>query len=131
MYLAAKKRKINYYKELAEKYFKECDELNKGCEGKIPIVKPYTLSGLLCALGIGRESFHDLGKTREGRLFVEYVLMKIEAVIEENALSGKLSASAAASSLKYSFGWNEKEKDREEEGSIKICLSEEAKRLGE
>ena len=123
-------KRIEYYRNLAEEYFDYCDKVNSVCEPKAPIAKPYTLTGLLCALGLTREAFYCLEKTREGRRFVEYALMKIEAFIEENALSGRLSASAAASSLKYSFGWNEKDKPHEEE-TVKICLSEDVKRLGE
>ena len=127
--MVKKIKSIARYKELAEKYFSECDAVNSTCEPKMPLAKPYTLSGLLCALGLTRDGFYSLEKTREGRQFVEFVLMKIEAFIEENALSGRLSASAAASSLKYSFGWNEKEKTSDE--PIKISLSDEAKKLGE
>ena len=121
---------IEHYRVLAQEYFDYCDRVNSSCEPKAPLSKPYTLTGLLCALGLTREAFYCLEKTREGRRFVEYALMKIEAFIEENALSGRLSASAAASSLKYSFGWNEKDKLHEEE-TVKICLSDEVKRLGE
>ena len=55
--------------------------------------------------------------------------MKIEAFIEENALAGRISANAAQNSLKYSFGWNEKEKVQEDGKSITVSLSEEAKDL--
>ena len=127
--MVKKIKSITQYRELSEKYFSECDSVNSACEPKMPLAKPYTLSGLLCALGLTREAFYSLEKSRDGRQFVEYVLMKIEAFIEENALSGRLSASAAQSSLKYSFGWNEKEKTTDE--SIKISLSDEAKKLGE
>jgi len=128
--LIKKKKSIKCYARAAEKYFAECDTVNSACEPKSPLAKPYTLSGLVCALGLTRDNFFSLGKTREGRRFVEYALARIEAFIEENALSGRLSASAAQSSLKYSFGWNDKEKEHEEE-SVKITLSDEAKRLGE
>ena len=128
--MAGKKRKIQDYRELADRYFSQCDEMNSYYEPKASIVKPYTLSGLLCELGMSREAFRSLSKTREGRRFADYVLMRIEAFIEENALAGRISSSAAASSLKYSFGWNEKEKLQEDE-TVKICLSDEAKKLGE
>ena len=108
------KKRINIQecRELADKYFSRCDEMNAVCDPKTPLAKPYTLSGLLCELEMSREAFRSLSKRREGRRFVDYVLMKIEAFIEENALSGRISSSAAASSLKYSFGWSDRERYR-------------------
>ena len=128
--LAAKKRRIQEYAEAAEHYFAVCDEANSQCEPKMPLAKPYTLSGLLCCLGISRKAFFALEGTRDGRVFVNHVLTKIEAFIEENALSGRLSASAAQSSLKYSFGWGDKERDGEDE-KITVTLTPEARRLAE
>ena len=51
-----------------------------------------------------------------------------EAYIEENALAGRLSATAAINSLKEHFGWQTKE---ETEESFMVELSEDARRLGE
>lgn len=126
--MTGRTRSIATYKKLADEYFSSCDNANSASSTKI--VKPYTLSGLLCALALTREQFFSLGDSREGRRFVNYVILKIEAFIEENALSGKLSASAAANSLKYSFGWNEKAESTQE-GSFSVSLSDEASRLGE
>lgn len=128
--MAGRKRIIQSYVEAAERYFDVCDKANALCEPKMPLAKPYTLSGLLCCLGISRKAFFALEGTRDGRLFVNHVLTKIEAFIEENALSGRLSASAAQSSLKYSFGWGDKEKDDEDE-KITVTLTPEARRLAE
>ena len=127
--MISKRHTIDYYRKLARKYFDECDAANASCSDKKPIARPYTLSGLLCALELSRDAFHQLEKTREGKRFVEYALMKIEAFIEENALAGRISANAAQNSLKYSFGWNEKEKVQEDGKSITVSLSEEAKDL--
>ncbi len=126
--MATKTRSIATYRRMADGYFSTCDETNAACGNKI--VKPYTLSGLLCALGLTKEQFLSLGNSRDGRRLVNYVILKIQAFIEENALSGKLSASAAANSLKYSFGWNEKTESTQE-GNYSVSLSEEASRLGE
>ncbi len=125
-----KRKSMEQYRKLANKYFSDCDAANAECSEKGPLAKPYTLSGLLCALELTKENFHSLSKTREGRKFVEYTLMKIEAFIEENALSGRLSSSAAQNSLKYSFGWSDKDKVTEDK-TITINLSEEARSLGE
>lgn len=126
-----KQHSISYYRKLAREYFAECDAANSGGNEKNQIVKPYTLTGLLCALELNREAFYQLEKTREGRRFVEYTLMKIEAFIEENALAGRLSASAAQNSLKYGFGWNEKEKQQDDNKTITVSLSDEAKELAQ
>ncbi len=128
--MTKKRKSIEDYRRLAKKYFDECDRANAGCAEKAPLARPYTLSGLLCALGLDRDGFKCLENTREGKPFVRNVLTKIEAFIEENALSGKISATAASNSLKYSLGWNDKEKSSDT-GSISISLSDTARRLGE
>lgn len=120
---------IEEYERRAKEYFDACDSANGMCDTKQPLVKPYTLSGLLCALSMTREEFSTLYNTRAGRRFASYVLMKIEAFIEENALSGRLSAAFAQGALKYNLGWGERE--REETGKISVALSEDAARLGE
>ena len=120
--------KIEVYKKAAEKYFSQCDTANEEAAPKIS--KPYTLSGFLSAVELTREQFFSLGKTRNGQRFINATLMKIEAFIEENALNGKLSASAAANSLKYSLGWDGTG-DSDRENSIVVSLSENAKALGE
>ena len=125
-----KTKSIELYKRAAKKYFTECDKANSECSEKAPFAKPYTLSGLLCALELTREEFLSLSKSREGKKFTDAALMKIESFIEENALSGRLSSSAAQSSLKYSFGWNDREKQTDRR-NITVSLSEEARTLGE
>lgn len=87
------------------KYFDECDALNG--DGK-KLVKPYTLSGLICSLGVTRSEFEKLMKNKKYSEKLYGAKAKIEAFIEENALIGGLSANAAANSLKYNFGWGEK-----------------------
>ena len=53
---------------------------------------------------------------------------RIEAFIEENALTGELSINAAANSLKYNFGWGEKQykSEQQETGCVTVTLSPEA-----
>ncbi len=126
--MRAKTTKIDSYKTIAKEYFSLCDTAN--AEAAPKIAKPYTLSGFLSAAELSREQFFSLAKSREGRKFVNATLMKIEAFIEENALSGKLSASAAANSLKYSLGWDEDD-DCEKDSSIEVSLSEKVRELGE
>ena len=116
------------YRKRADRYFLKCDTANSENDSKI--VKPYTLSGLLCEMGITKEQFFSLGEKRDGRALVNYLILKIEAFIEENALSGKLSASAAANSLKYSLGWCEKVED-DDSSNIIVSLSKDAEELGE
>lgn len=119
---------IDTYKRKAQAYFRKCDRANGDANGKL--TKPYTLSGLLCDLELTREQFFSLKKSREGRRFVNSTLTKIEAFIEENALNGKISSSAAANSLKYSLGWTDKEEE-EERADIVVTLSKEAQTLAQ
>ena len=88
-----------------QKYFDECDALNGG-EKKL--VKPHTLSGLICSMGVTRAEFEKLMRNKKYAQKLYGAKAKIEAFIEENALIGGLSANAAANSLKYNFGWGEK-----------------------
>ncbi len=125
--MRAKSSNIDSYKRIAKKYFALCDKEN--AESAPKISKPYTLAGFLCAAELNREQFFSLAKSREGRRFVNATLMKIEAFIQENALNGKISASAAANALKYSVCPDEKQED-EKSGSIIVSLSEKAKELG-
>ncbi|MBR4979022.1 MAG: hypothetical protein IKX77_00530 [Clostridia bacterium] len=109
-------------------YFAKCDGQNGD-----RIRKPYTLSGLLCELNMTRAQFEKLyAKPKYMQTFTS-ALSKIEAFTEEYALTGALSASAAANSLKYNFGWGEqREKSAsDEQKSIKIILDGELLRLAE
>lgn len=125
-------RKKDAYKGLEERinaYFDYCDEVNG--DGK-KILKPYTLSGLLAYAGLTRQEFEKLAlMKRHGRL-LHGAKSKIEAFIEENALTGCLSANASANSLKYNFGWGEKQEKDEADASKHICvtLSPEIQMLG-
>jgi hypothetical protein len=124
-----KNDKYEIIKNGIEAYFAKCDEENDG----IKIKKPYTMSGLLCELGMTRTQLEKLSsKPKYSQMFMR-AMAKIEAFTEEYALTGALSASAAANSLKYNFGWGEpKDKgDCDEQRSIKIILDGELPRLAE
>ncbi|MBE6680878.1 MAG: hypothetical protein E7600_01155 [Ruminococcaceae bacterium] len=105
-------------------YFLYCDAVN---ESKEEMVKPYTLSGLLCYIGISRQEFEKISKTKRYQKLISRAKSKIEAFIEENALTGELSISAATNSLKYNFGWGEKadRNESEEHGPLTVVLSPE------
>jgi len=111
-----------------KEYFDRCDELNTGQKD---IVKPYTLSGLLCHLSITRSEFDRMLKSRAYAPILTKALAKIEAFIEENSLTGGLSVNAASNSLKYNFGWGEKQNRDEGEGPGKVIISlgEDAERI--
>ena len=111
-------------------YFLYCDAVN---ESKEKMVKPYTLSGLLCYIGVSRQEFEKISKTKRYQKLISRAKSKIEAFIEENALTGELSISAATNSLKYNFGWGDtRHADTDEaEKSIKIILDGDLIRLAE
>lgn len=105
-------------------YFLYCDAVN---ESREEIVKPYTLSGLLCYIGISRQEFEKISKTKRHQRLISRAKSKIEAFIEENALTGELSINAATNSLKYNFGWGEKADrgESDEHGPLTVVLSPE------
>lgn len=125
------KMNLNDVRSRATAYFEECDRENALCDAKHPLPKPYTFSGLLCALAMTRQEFADLYQTPGGRRFCNHALMKIEAFIEENALSGRLSATFAQGTLKNSFGWGERQDTETEAPTVSVTLSEDAADLAE
>ena len=118
-------KKIREYRRLAGAYFATCDEANAN-----GMQKPYTMPGLLFALGLTKEQFRALADGREGRAFCNEVRLKIEAFIEENALSGKLTSNAAMNSLKYNFGWNDRAADADG-GAVVVSLDADAQSLAQ
>lgn len=117
------KRKIN-------DYFLCCDSLNETEKKKI--VKPYTLSGLLCFMELTRKEFEKLLCKKKYAEIFNRALSRIEAFTEEKALTGELSASAASNTLKYNFGWNDiKEKEESSPNILKIVLDGELMKLAE
>ncbi len=125
-------RKKERYLDLEERindYFKYCDSIN---EEHGEIVKPYTLSGLVCHLGFTREEFEKLSRIKRNERIVLRAKAKIEAFIEENALTGELSVNASANSLKFNFGWGDKGEAKPSETAEKnivVSLSEQAAEL--
>ena len=129
----------NYGEKIAEMekkindYFACCDSLNEENANSKKIVKPYTLSGLLCYVGLTRHEFEKLLCRKRYADIFNRALSKIEAFTEEKALTGDLSASAASNTLKYNFGWNEAKSDDKSasSGILKIVLDGELMKLAE
>ena len=87
-------------------YFKECDRVNS--ESPQKIVRPYTMSGLCSHIGIMRDEFTKLEAREEYKPALAKAKLRIENYIEENVLTGKITATSAMCSLKYNFGWTDK-----------------------
>ena len=114
-----------------EAYFALCDGINGVCADSKKIPKPYTMSGLLYHTGLSKKEFDALSvKGKYSRLLLG-AKARIEAYIEEKSLSGDLSSTASQTSLKYYFGWGEKEKDEASTDgrSFTVTLCEEAREL--
>lgn len=123
--------KKNKYEGIGEKikdYFLMCDAVN---ERSGELVKPYTLSGLVCYLGITRLELEKLCASKKYSSDLQDAKARIEAFIEENALTGELSCNASANSLKYNFGWGENREKGEIDTSkhITVTLSPEMREL--
>ena len=112
-----------------KEYFELCDKKNAEDEKEKKSVKPYTLTVLLYHLDMSADELEELSKSRKLSRTIGSAKRKIEAYIEENALNGRLSPTAAINSLKEHFGWNEKNGgimyDR-----LSVELSDEVKELG-
>ncbi len=108
-------------------YFEMCDAANDSVSGKYA-AKPYTLSGLLFYLDMSEDELCELERQRSLCRIIGSAKRRIEAYIEENALSGKLASTAAINSLKARFGWNDK--TEAQASGYEILLDEEAARLG-
>lgn len=110
-------------------YFEMCDRLNSADEKKP--AKPYTLSGLLCYIGLSEDELSEMCSVRRIEKLVNAAKLRIESYIEENALNGKLSATAAVNSLKAHFGWNDKSPKDDPPQSFSVMLDSESDKLGE
>lgn len=108
------------FAERAAKYFQDCDNTvvfssvcasckkEEGClDCKKRRTKPYTLSGLCFALGITKRQFKELKTNKCFCDSVEMALLKIEAHIEENCMSGNFTSTFALAILKENFGFGE------------------------
>jgi hypothetical protein len=115
-----------------ESYFLLCDTANSfGHDQKIrKPAKPYTLSGLLYHLDMSAVELEALCETRSLSKLVSGAKRRIEAYIEENALNGNLSSTAAFNSLKEHFGWSAKDTETSDDTGFTVELSEDAERFG-
>lgn len=115
--------------KVVESYFDMCDELN--AESKKGIAKPYTMSGLLFHIGLSKNELKKLCDDKKCKALIDAAERKIEAFIEEKALSGELSNNASQCSLKYHFGWGEKDEKNPDRqlGVLTVTLSDEAREL--
>ena len=80
-----------------DKYFKECDEKQK----------PYTMSGLAYSLGVERQTLVNYGKSDLFFTQIKEAKQKVQAQLEENALSGKANAVFTIFNLKNNYGWRD------------------------
>ena len=126
------------FAERAAKYFNDCDNtvifsaVCASCKKEDGCLvcnkrrtRPYTLSGLCFALGITKRQFKDLKTNKCFCDAVEMALLKIEAYIEENCMSGNVNGTFALAVLKENFGFGEGESDAE----ISISFAEDAERF--
>ena len=139
------KEKLQLLEKSISEYFEVCDKANR-CEnfnetaGKVSKSdskphKPYTMSGLLCHIGLTYKEFELLSENNKYRRLLYGAKSRIEAYIEEKSLTGELSSNASQASLKYYFGWGEKqEKEIPSVGEgtvIKVVLGDEAQSLAQ
>ena len=130
--MSSLKKYKNLEKDI-ESYFNVCDGINASFPDSKKIPKPYTMSGLLYHTGLSKTEFEILSeKGKYSRLLLS-AKARIEAYIEEKSLSGDLSSTASQTSLKYYFGWGEKDKEKDSTCSDGRCftvtLCEEAKQF--
>ncbi len=88
--------------------------------------RPYTVSGLCLAIGINKREFDELKTNKCFSEAVEMALLKIEAYIEENSVTGAINGTLALAILKEHFGWGEK---RDAPDTVTVVMSEEAEIL--
>lgn len=126
------KKGKEHLESLIESYFELCDRQNSlGADKKnTKPAKPYTLSGLLFHLDMSAKELDELCESRGIMKIVSSAKRRIEAYIEENALNGNLSSTAAFNSLKEHFGWSLKDGANEENTGFSVELCEEAERFG-
>jgi hypothetical protein len=128
------------FAERAAKYFMDCDNTviispvctsckkEDGCfDCPKKKTKPYTLSGLCLALGITKRQFKDLKTNKCFCDAVEMALLKIEAYIEENCMSGNFNGTFALAILKENFGFGSEDTERD----FTVTLAEAAERFAE
>ena len=80
-------------------YFKMCDEKEK----------PYTMSGLALSLGIDRRTLVNYADKDLFFSQIKEAKSRVQAQLEENALSGKGNATFTIFNLKNNYGWVDKQ----------------------
>lgn len=95
-------------------YFKNCDATNK----------PYTMSGLALALGLDRKTLVNYSERDLFSTQIKEAKDRVQAQLEENALSGKGNATFTIFNLKNNYGWKDNiEVDNNAQGKITIVNS--------
>lgn len=84
---------------LIEEYFDDCDDKEK----------PYTMSGLAYWLGIDRATLVRYGDRDSFANHIKAAKDRVQAQLEENALSGKGNATFTIFNLKNNYGWKDKQ----------------------
>ena len=117
------KEKWENLEKRMQNYFDYCDALNEQDSKKI--VKPYTVSGMLCYIGITKEEAKRLSQKKKYEHIFSTAMARIESCLEENSLNGNLSSNASMNYLKYHFDWCEKQPQEENENmrSITVYMS--------
>ena len=89
--------KAEELQKVIDNYFKECDKKEK----------PYTMSGLACALNIDRKTLINYSKEEEFFHTIKKAKQKVEQQLEENALIGKGNSTFTIFNLKNNFEWKD------------------------
>jgi len=82
---------------LIDKYFKDCDDNDK----------PYTMSGLAYALDIDRTTLINYGEDKLFSTLIKKAKNRVQAQLEENALTGKGNSTFTIFNLKNNYGWKD------------------------
>lgn len=93
-----------------DRYFQECDEKEK----------PYTMSGLALSLGIDRVTLINYGKRESFFTLIKNAKQKVEAQLEENALTGKGNSTFTIFNLKNNYGWKDQVEVKNEHEITKV-----------
>lgn len=107
----ARQKKYTDNKVLSNKvdeYFDQCDLKEK----------PYTMSGLALALDMDRRSLLNYSKDEKFFPTIKKAKQKVEAQLEENALSNKSNSVFTIFNLKNNFDWKDRQEENEDNNAI-------------
>lgn len=107
---------VNKLEKDIDAYFKMCDKKDK----------PYTMSGLALALDMSRQSLINYSKEEKFFDTIKKAKQKVEAQLEENALSNKTNSVFTIFNLKNNFNWKDKmevEANKEQLNKVEELLS--------